>query len=173
MPAVDSHAVKLVENIEYGMGKAAICRNGLLSTKSVNHGCSIVFSRSKEKNSGQNMSMPSTDAKESCQSGWKMPVGLISSRTIAARASELNEFEFRRNMKDAQNAKHITAARNAGAFSGTTIRKVAAVIVHTIARPGFIRPAVLQTHQTNPITIAKFIPERQTKCSRPVLRKAL
>ena len=173
MPVVDSHAVKLVENIEYGMGLVAIRRNGLSFTKSVNHGWSIVFSRSKGKNSGQNISMPRTETKESCQSGWKMPVGLINSRTIAARASELKGFEFRRNMNEAQKAKHITAARNAGAFSGTTIRKTAAVLVHTIARPGFIRPAVLQTHQTKPITIAKFIPERQTKCSKPVLRKAL
>jgi hypothetical protein len=88
MPVVDSHAVKLVENIEYGMGLVAIRRNGLPFTKSVNDGWSIVFSRSMGKNNGQNIRIPSTDANESCQSGWKMPVGLINRRTMAARASE-------------------------------------------------------------------------------------
>ena len=67
-----------------------------------------------------------------------------------------------------QKTQHIIAALSVGGLGGTINRKMATAIIQMIARVGFIRPAVLHIHQIMPMKIARCIPERLIKCSRPV-----
>ena len=66
----------------------------------------------------------------------------------------------------------IIAALIVGALGGTISMKTPTAIAQMTARPGFIKPAVLAAHQIIPNRIPMCIPDRLTKCSSPVLRKA-
>ena len=107
--------------------------------------------------------MPRTDANDNCQLTSKSSVGFMSNRITAAMDSEFKGFDCLRKKNDAQKTVHIIPARMAGAFGGTTSRKITAAIVQTAARAGFIRPAALQSHHIIPTRMAKFIPDRLIK----------
>ncbi len=117
--------------------------------------------------------IPSTEVNDNCQPASNKFVGLISKRIIAASESVLMELGRRRKKKDAQKTKPIMAALKVGALGGTISKKTLIAMIQTIARAGFINPAVLQSHHTIPIKMPRCIPDRLIKCSRPVLRNAL
>ena len=175
MPELDRQAAKLTANIFtiHGPGLLGIIRKNILvlGVLLLEYGMIVVSFRKIAMRLVKRM-MPRTAANDNCQLTSKSSVGFMSNRIMAAMDNEFRGFDCRRKKNDAQKTVHIMPARMAGAFGGTTSRKITAATIETAARAGFIRPAVLQSHHIIPIRIAKFIPDRLIKCNRPVWRNA-